>query len=132
MLPELPRVLKHKEADFGLQFRTWVRDNWHTTATFELKQSQNDSIPFSCLEEHQIRYNLAKERLVRVQGTIGEPDMINLINVSAFIVIKFKSGAYIISIEDFLLEKKRSQRKSLTSSRAQELACDIIKFKKII
>ena len=121
-LPPLPRVLRHKEADFGLQFRAWVKENWHQTATFELKQSQSDSIPFSCLEEHQIRYNLADRKLVRVQGSIGEPDMINLVNVPAYIAIRFKKGFCIIKIEDFLKEKKISDRKSLTYLRAKQLS----------
>ena len=126
MLPPLPRVLKHREADFGLQFRAWINDNWHQTATFELKQSQSDSIPFSCLEEHQIRYNLADRKLVRVQGSIGEPDMINLVNVPAYIAIRFKKGFCIIPIDKFLVEKQKSQRKSLTSDAAKRIAIKIV------
>lgn len=128
ILPELPRVLKHREADFGLQFRAWIKDNWHETACFELKQSKSNSITFRCLEDHQIRYNLAERKLVRVQGTIGEPDYINLENVPSYIAIRFKSESYIIKIEDFLKEKQNSARKSLTSERAKEISIKIIKL----
>ena len=123
-LPPLPRVLRHKEADFGLQFRAWVKENWHQTATFELKQSRTDSIPFGCLEEHQVRWGIAEEKLVRVQGSIGENDYIFLNNIKSYIVIKFKSGFCIIPIEKFLAEKKKSDRKSLTFEVAKRLAID--------
>ena len=123
MLPPLPRVLKHREADFGLQFRAYIKANWKDgTATFELKQSKTDSIPFNCLEEHQINYNLAERKLVRVQGSIGEPDMIFLNRVPSYVVIRFKSGFCIIPINSFLKEKKISDRKSLTYLRAKQLS----------
>lgn len=122
MLPPLPRVLKHKEADFGIKFRAWIKENWNTTATFELKQSQTDSISFSCLDICQIIYNLADKKLVRVQGTIGEPDYIYLDRIPAYIVIKYKSGFCIIKIENFINEKQKGERKSLTFKRAKQIS----------
>ena len=122
MLPPLPRVLKHREADFGITFRAWINDNWHQTAGFELKQSKTDSIFFNCLEDHQINWSIAKKKLVRVQGMIGENDYIFLNRIPTYIVIKFKSGFCIIPINSFLKEKNKSARKSLTFERAKEIS----------
>jgi hypothetical protein len=71
---------------------------------------------------------LAEKKLVRVQGTYGEPDMIYLENVPAFVAIRFRKGAYIIKIEDFLAEKNKSPRKSLTSAVAEKISFEIIRL----
>ena len=137
MLPELPKKIKHKEADFGTKvFKPWVHANaslFKRGCTFELKQTKTNSIPFSCLEEVQIDASLAikwgaKGYLIRnLTGTIGAPDYSFYNNNPAFIVIRYPSGFVLIDIETFLEEKKRSRRKSLTWERAQEISWKIIK-----
>ena len=117
--------MKH-EAKFNTQFNHWLKDKQKHIFVFkipdvgyqnpfdcfsvdkfqefwawELKQSQTDSLPFSAVVPHQ------RNALLIVDG---------------YVVIKFKSGVAIIPIDAFLLEEKRSKRKSLTWERANELS----------
>ena len=140
-LPDLPRQHRHQESSFGTKvFKPWVHNNIHLFrkthgGTFELKDSKGkDSIPFSSVEEPQIDASLTvkwgkKGYLIRnLTGTVGAPDYSLYYNSPAWIVINYhKLGWVIIDIETFLEEKKRSQRKSLTSIRAEELAWKTIK-----
>lgn len=123
---------KKREADFGLRFRAWLRANPRFSCAFELKQTSQGSILFSCLEEHQADYLQAikgdKGVLVRVQGTSGEPDYIYLRNFPACVVIRFPKAFHIIDVDTFLLEKGRSVRKSLTHARAGELSIVSVKI----
>lgn len=118
--------MKKREANFGIAFRHWIHANPQLSCAYELKQTQNDSIPFSCIEEHQINYLLAINSdvgaLVRVQGSNGEPDYIYLRNFPACVVIKFPDIFCIIPIHVFIKEKKVSTKKSLTSKRALEIS----------
>ncbi len=118
--------MKKREANFGILFRHWIKANPRHSCAFELKQTSQGSIPFSCVEEHQVAYLEAVHSdvgaLIRVQGTNGEPDYVYLRNAPACVVIKFPKAFHIISIDAFLLEKKRSKRKSLTSGRASEIS----------
>lgn len=126
MLPDLPRILKKREADFGILLRHWLKANPTFSTAYELKQTSGTSIPFSCLEEHQAIYLQAiksnQGTLIRVQGVSGEPDYIYLRNCPASVVIKFPREFSIIDIDTFLMEKKRSKRKSLTVARAREIS----------
>lgn len=125
-LPKLPRIKKQKEAVFGVQFRKWLKDNPMISCSFELKQTATNSIPFSCFKDEQIAFseNIRSKKgiLIRVQGMNGEPDYVYLKDAPAFIVIKYPHKFFIISTRTFLLEKKRSKRKSLTAKRADELS----------
>ena len=123
-------MIRH-ESKAGMVFRHWVLANAHrlVSGTFEIKQTQTDSIPFSCLEEGQVNHAEAirygkKGALIRVQsGTVGAPDYIFLKNSAANIVIFFaKKGFVIIAVDAFIMEKNRSKRKSLLWKRALELS----------
>jgi len=118
--------MKKKEADFGILFRHWIKANPQYSSAYELKQTTKDNIAFSCLEDNQINWLQAiksqKGAFIRIQGTNGEPDYIYLRNVKSWIVIKYPQVFYIINISDFLREKKKSNRKSLTSERAREIS----------
>lgn len=120
-----------READFGIRFRHWLRANPTFSTAFELKQTIGPSIAFSALEDHQAVYLQAiksdKGVLVRVQGTVGEPDYIYLRNTPASVVIKFPREFSIIDIDTFLFEKKKSSRKSLTMLRAREISTVTVK-----
>lgn len=124
--------MKKREADFGTLFRHWLKANPRFTSAYELKQTSQGSIPFTCIEEHQIEYLQAiksdKGVLIRVQGTNGEPDYIYMRNSPANIVIKFPKAFHLIDIDTFLLEKKRSKRRSLTSSRAEDISVVSVKL----
>ena len=120
-----------KEANFSLIFRHWILANPpKLSGTYELKQTTTNSIPFTCLEDHQADFSLAIKWsktgvLIRNEsGTLGAPDYSYYNNAPAYVVIYFKepNGFVIIDIETFLEEKKRSKRKSLTWERAQLLA----------
>lgn len=127
-----------KETDFGLLFRHWVFAHAQEliSSTFELKQTSTGSLPFSCIESHQEDFSTAvrwgkKGALIRNEsGTIGAPDYSFYKNAPAFIVIKYPLFFVMIDIDTFLLEKKRSKRKSLTSIRAKEIAWKTILLNK--
>jgi len=127
-LPDLPKQNKHKEADFGLKFRKWIDENPMASSSFELKDTRGkDYFNFEELGDDQINHALRnkgkKGNLMRITvGTVGAPDYVYLRNAYAFVVIKYPRFFCLIEIETFLLEKKRSKRKSLTSVRAKEIA----------
>lgn len=116
-----------KEAAFGMLFRHWLKKNPLETATFELKCTSTDSIPFSCIEDHQIDYGLAVDEsdkgiLIRVQGVSGEPDYVFLRHIPAYVVIRYPKSFHIIRILTFCHERDRSKRKSLTEDKAKEIS----------
>jgi penicillin-binding protein-related factor A (putative recombinase) len=115
-----------RESSFSILFRHWIRANPQYSAAYEMKQTSTNSIPFSCLEPHQVSYLEAitgdKGVLVRVQGANGEPDYIYLRNTSAYVVIKYPDAFHVIPIFNFMLEKSRSARKSLTCERAEKIS----------
>lgn len=124
--------MKKNEADFSIRFRHWLKANPTITGAYEMKQTSKDSIPFNALEEHQADYLQAiksrKGVLIRVQGTNGEPDYIYLRNEPAWIVVKFPAEFCVISIDAWIMEAKRSKRKSLTSERASSISTITVKL----
>lgn len=128
ILPELPKQHKKKEADFGVRLKKWFEDNALTriTSAIEIKQTETDSIPFSCVSDKQTAFALRiqsdKGVWIRVQGTNGEPDYIWLKEELSLITIKFPKSFHLIPINNFLHEKETSKRKSLTEKRASEIA----------
>lgn len=122
-----------READFSIVFRHWLRANPQYSCALEMKQTSKPSIAFSAVEENQLIYLQAihsdKGALIRVQGTNGEPDYVYLRNAPTYVVIKFPGEFHMIGIETFLLERKRSSRKSLTNMRAREISTVSVKLK---
>lgn len=123
-----------REASFTLLFRHWLRANPQISAAFELKQTQTDSISFSCLQEHQAdALRAVKSR----QGLLYKApddsrgvkpfDLFYLKDTPAFVVIKYPQSFYLIDIDTWLLESSRSKRRSLTSSRAEALSTVSVK-----
>jgi len=132
-LPELPRVLKKQESKFSLVFKKWIKKNPRFSCTIELKDTRGKShINFSELSDEQIAYgkliSSSTGVLIRVQGLNGEPDYIWCRNMPAYVVIRYPHFFCLISIDTFLLEKKRSVRRSLTSTRANEISTLTIKL----
>lgn len=126
-MPPLPKIKKHKEADASLKFRKWLEENPLFTASFEMKYTSTDSIPFSALEEAQVNYGLAiREKkngvLIRVDGTKGEPDYIYMRNEPSFVVVRYPKSFEIIAIPTWVRESKASKRRSLTWERARSLS----------
>lgn len=124
--------MQKREANFGLLLRHWLKANPRLSSAFELKQTTGSSISFDCFEPGQTDYLLAiksdKGALIRVQGGSGEPDYVYLRNAPANVVIRFPREFHLIDIDTFLLEKKRSKRKSLTNERAREISIVSIKM----
>lgn len=126
-LPSLPKQIKGPEADFGIEFRCWWTAH-PLCGNFELKHTRGrNSLPFAAVEAEQVTMGNAaysrKGTLVRITvGTPGAPDYIGQRNQITWIVIRFPKAFYLVSLEAFLMEKKRSIRKSLTSERAESIA----------
>jgi len=132
MLPNLPKQNKHREADFGLKLREWIMKNPRQTCSIEIKDSRGkNSIPFSEITQQQISFALLvqsdKGALVRVQGMNGESDYIYLRSEQANVIIKYPKFFCIIPINNFIFEKEKSKRKSLTEDRAKEISTKTIK-----
>lgn len=125
-----------REARSSIIFRHWLRANPQQSCSYEIKDTRGkDYLLFSELKEDQINYGLAikndKGVLIRVEAVqTGLPDYVYLRSVPAYIVIKYPNMFIIITIEDFVKEKQKSKRKSLTSGRAKEIASEIINLKK--
>lgn len=118
-----------READFGTYFRHWLKANPMFSGAFELKQTTGKSIPFSDVQPHQIE---ALEAANSKHGILYKApddsrgikpfDYFYLREAPAWVVIKFPDAFHIISIGNFIMEKKKSDRKSLTSARAREIS----------
>ncbi len=125
-LPNLPKQLDKREAKFGIQFRRWIESHKGQSCPFELKRTMTSNILFSCLKPNQIAFLLSaksdKGILIRVIGIDGEPDYAYYRNSPARVVIRYPKSFHVIDIDTFLLEKKRSIRRSLTEGRARELS----------
>lgn len=118
--------MKKREADFSITFRHWIRANPQISAPYEMKQTAKTSIAFNCIEESQINHLLAcksdKGNLMRNLGGTGESDYAYYRNSPAYIVIKIAREFHIIDIDNFIRERDRSKRKSLTSVRARDIS----------
>lgn len=127
-LPNLPRRNDQREAKFGLAFRRWIEKNPRVSSTFELKDTRGaKSLPFREVKEAQVRFGMSvkgdKGVLVRLMPLVeGTPDYGYFRNAPALIVIKYPSCFCIIDVETFHLEAKRSKKRSLSVSRARDIA----------
>ena len=128
--------MKKNEAKSAITFRHYLMANpkQFRTASFEMKNTNINSISFDCLEPGQAEHAEAikyspKGDLIRVEsGTVGAPDYIYLKNEPAYLVIHYPSGYAILDFDTWNQEKKRSKRKSLTSERAFSIAWKVIKL----
>lgn len=116
-----------RESKASILFRHWLKANPMPSASFEIKQTTTDSLPFSAVTQSQIDYGMAikskKGVLLRVQAVAeGMPDYVWLREEPAYVVISYPKGFAIIDIEKFSLERDKSKRKSLTWERAQSIA----------
>lgn len=133
-LPDLPQRNKKLEADFGVLLKGHVERNPFKVTTFiETKQTETDSILFSCLEAKQAAHGLltkGKGVWIRIQGLSGEQDYVWAAGSPSHVAVKFKSGYCLIDIELFILERDSSKRKSLTWERAREISIRTVCMKK--
>lgn len=133
MLPPLPKKNNHKEADDGLDFRTWFASHRaeFDNASFELKDSRGkDYIPFNEITDEQVDSALRtmsdKGNLVRVvKGTVGTGDYLYHRHADAYLVATYRRNTYLIPMERFIYERDCSERKSLTEIRASQIGTQI-------
>ena len=126
-LPDLPKVLKRKEADFiTTTFNKWLVSN-HRTCVCEVKHTKGkDYLNFNEVKPHQIE-NLLKVRhatfvyKIRDMGETTPFDLFCMHEMPAYVVIKYNKGFVGISIDNFVTESKCSKRRSLTWGRALEI-----------
>lgn len=119
--------MKKRESKFALRFRHWLKaQKLDFSATFELKDcSDKKSFAFSELKEEQELWALAisegKGVLMRQMGGNGEPDYTYHYKDPAFVVINFKEGFCVITVQRLIQERDTSTRKSLTYERAKAI-----------
>ncbi len=122
-----------REAKFTLQFRHWLKANPMHSGAFELKHTSKDSIPFSDVREHQIN---ALQAVKSKGGYLykapddsrgAKPfDLFYLRDSHAWVVIKYPKCFVIINVDHFVMEAKKSKRRSLTSARAKDIAWKVV------
>lgn len=126
--------MQKKESKSAIRYRHWLRANPQRTCSIENKDTRGKNyLNFSEVKQAQIDYGLAisgdKGVLIRTDGVEGLPDYIYLRNEPAYIVIKYPKSFQIISVETFVLEKKRSKSASLTEARAKQISIKEIPLK---
>lgn len=128
-LPDLPRQLNKREANWSTTiFRSWVLKHFNHSAIFEVKHTRGKSLfPFKEVKEKQRSkmLQIRHDKFLWKNPDTGDetpPDFFLLVKEPTFVVIKYPKGVAIIPIDTFLLEEKRSKRKSLTWERANELS----------
>lgn len=127
--------MQKREANFTLRFRAWLKANPMPSSAFELKQSVTNSLPFGAVQEHQRDALLACKTkgglLYKAPDDsrgIKPFDLFLLSNSYAWVVIRYPHSFHLIDIDTFLLEEKRSTRKSLTEDRAQAISTVSVKI----
>lgn len=125
--------MQKRESKSAIVLRHWLKANPQYSCSIEVKNTPTDSISFSSVEQRQLDWALAirsdKGVLIRVQGQSGEPDYIYLRLTPSWVVIHYqKKGFVFISPDRFILERDTSKRKSLTWSRACEIATQSVKM----
>lgn len=90
------------------------------------------SLRFDEVKEEQIDWANAITNgdgvLMRQVGGNGEPDYTYHYKEPTFIVIKFPKDMEFISIDQWLAERERSKRKSLTLQRARQISTISVKL----
>lgn len=120
-----------REANFQTTFSHWLKSVHKKTGAFELKQTKTNSIAFDSVVPHQeaALLNSSQNVLAYKIPDVGYQnpfDCICLADIPAYVVIKYPKFFCLILIEDWVAEKKRSLRRSLTSERAREIAMKIV------
>lgn len=115
-----------KEKNFQITFNHWLKNVYKRTGVFELKLAQG-SLPFSAVVSHQIEALSAVRHGTLVfkipdAGFQNPFDVFCLTEQPAYVVIKYPKGVAIIPIDTFVMESKRSKRRSLTWDRAKDLS----------
>lgn len=127
-LPELPRVLNKREAAWTT--KVWIAwcKKYKKTFAWEVKHTRGkEYLNFNEVKPRQIEKLLEVRHgiYVRKNPDMGENTDFDgqcLCEQPAYIVIKYPKNVAIIPIDTFVLESKRSKRRSLMCQRAIELS----------
>lgn len=120
-----------REANFQTTFNHWLKAVHKKTGAFELKQTKGNALPFCAVVPHQVQALLQVKNGTLVfkipdSGYQNPFDGFSLTRENAFVVIKYPDFFCLIDILDWCNEVERSDRKSLTSERAKEIATIIV------
>jgi hypothetical protein len=124
-----------KEKDWQVIFNHWLKEVYRSTGAFELKRAVNDVLPFDKVVPHQVqgllnaRHGVLALKLPDSMGLQWPFDCFSLAGVPAYVVIRFSKSFELIDIDTWMLEVKRSKRKSLTYQRACAISTNCIIYK---
>jgi len=127
--------MQKREQQFQTEFNKWVKNCFPFTAAYELKAAEANSIPFSAVADHQERAldvanNGPRPFVYKISDfdRMQKPfDCFSLFGVPAYVVIIFnwnqgnRKDFVMIEIDDWLEEAESSERKSITSERADQI-----------
>jgi len=127
------------EDQFQTRFNAWLKHVWKRTGAFELKVSPVDYLSFSAVKDHQeaALYNAHNGTCVYKlpDDTAGyKPfDAFSLAGVEAWVAVMFRCRDrgrkvfYMIAIDDWIKQRNKSARKSLTEEIARKigLTCEL-------
>lgn len=72
MLPELPRIIKKREANITPKVLAWFRKNYPYTCAIEIKATNSNSIPKSAVMDHQMKALLQAESPVGIVHKLSD------------------------------------------------------------
>ena len=119
--------MKKREQKLTTKFLEWVSVNFRHTFAFEVKQTAGNALSFSALKEHQKRaLMISKHGFFRFKipdaGWENPFDGFCLNQVPSYVVVFYGRNFYLIDIDSWCEEEKRSLKKSLTEERAKIIA----------
>lgn len=129
-LPDLPRTLNKKEANWTTNFlKKWVlEESTLPSGPIEVKQTTENYLSFSAVSDQQLMDLIActtrKGHWWKVadMGRKNDFDVVFYRNSPAWIIIKYPKGFVVIGAQTYKMEMERSTRKSLTWERAKDIA----------
>lgn len=129
-----------KEAQIQTLFGAWLKDNWYSSAAFELKLCKGTSLAFDAIAPHQIvglkavkdkglYHKISDNPWIKDSPSFTHPKPFDafVLKGQAFVcicwyVVRKKKIVYAIDIDTFLSLKKSAGRKSLTEEMARDAA----------
>jgi len=124
---------RYLEKDFQADFNKYLKHIFYKTGAFELKVTEETSLPFGAVKDHQMTalYHAKHGNFVYKipDDAVSEKpfDAFMLVMVPSYVVVMFRSKErgqrefVMIDIDAWISEKKISERKSLTEERAKEI-----------
>lgn len=127
--------MKKREASQDSLIEAWMKYflKTHRGCVIEAKHSRGkDSVAYDVMEDHQPVFLRAAQEgpfvwKIDDVGYRQKPfDFIGVSDAYSFIAVRFNDFIAIIALDVWEKEKEKKERKSLTSTRARDIAFDII------